>query len=81
MKEMGCQYEGVEVKSVESWCNLMEDQIKELEGLLEELEGLQLKSDECELVNKKFLDKVNLIEKINSEASHLENGKWALVEF
>jgi len=69
IKEIGCQYERVEFKSVETWCNLMEDEMKELEG------RLKMKSDECELVNVKFLAKVDLVEKLTSDFSHIENGK------
>ncbi len=42
-------------------------------------ERLKLKSDECELINCKFLAMVDLVENLTSEARHMENGKWARV--
>jgi len=43
---------------------------------MKELEGrLKMKSDECELVNVKFLTEVDLVEKLTCYFSHIENGK------
>jgi len=62
---------GTAVESVETWCDLVGEEMREL------ADRLKLKSDECELINGKFLDKVDLVEKLTSEARHMENGKWA----
>ncbi len=71
MREVACQCVGTAVESVETWCDLVGEEMREL------ADRLKLKSDECELINGKFLDKVDLVEKMTSEARHMENGKWA----